>query len=477
MSTQQHAPDGKKPPGGPVVRLVERTTEQGRDVWHLEMGGAEITVTGADGTITRYTPKAGDVLAWLPAAELPGPLADHGELLFGRSRMGRVLTAATPELFRALQAALAAWRAAGHRTTVVLLPPSSEHARAPRERPAEFAPPSVTLLSDQLTQAAIRGMWAPHEWQRPADGLPYFVDASGVQVYAAPPATGGTPSPEAIAAASRIVLDLDDNKVSAFIICLGKWFAETGTAAAQLEPARLHVEDVLAFRGLKKHAHGGYRPEQKEEAKHDILFLRNLWVRSREVVWDVNKRGKREKVAVAVDDPLIEVSIESTVDLWGNETPFAFRVRPGPWAKHYLGEGTHWTTSVLRQIMRYHPYSDRLKMRLGIYLAFQWRIRARIGTWDQPWKLRTLLEGAKIEIPKKDPQRFFPRVLASLQEMQRDGVLAVCEALDYPNWQPPADEPPKRWVPKLLEGRWRLLPPDAVRDRLPASGGATRLPG
>ena len=90
MSNQQHEPDGKKPPGGPVVRLVEHTTEKGRDVWHLEMGGAEITVTGADGTITRYTPKAGDELAWLPAAELPGPLADHGEVLFGRTRMGRV---------------------------------------------------------------------------------------------------------------------------------------------------------------------------------------------------------------------------------------------------------------------------------------------------------------------------------------------------------------------------------------------------
>ncbi len=475
MSNQRHEAEEKKPPGGPVVRLVERTDENGRDVWHLEMGGAEITVTGADGTITRYTPKAGDELAWLPAAELPGPLVDHGELLFGRSRMGRVLTAATPELFQTLQTALAEWRRAGHRTSVVLLPPSPEHERTPRERPAEFAPPSITLMSDQHTQAAIRGMWAPHEWQRPADGLPYFIDATGVQVYAAPPATGRTPSPEAISAASKIVLDLDDDKVSAFIICLGKWFAEAGAAAAQLEPARLHVEDILAFRGTKKHHRGGYRLEQKEEAKHDLLFLRNLWVRSREEVWDVNKRGKREKVAVNVDDPLIEVSIESTVDLWGTETPYAFRVRPGPWAKHYLGEGTHWTTSVLRQIMRYHPYSDRIKMRLGIYLAFQWRIRSRVGTWDQPWKLRTLLEGAKIEVPERNPQRFFPQVLRALTGLQDDGVLAVCEALDFPDWQPPADEPPKRWVPKLLEGRWRLLPPEALRDRLPKPVSQNRL--
>ena len=125
--------------------------------------------------------------------------------------------------------------------------------------------------------------------------------------------------------------------------------------------------------------------------------------------------------------------------------------------------------------MRYHPYSDRIKMRLGIYLAFQWRIRSRVGTWDQPWKLRTLLEGAKIEVPERNPQRFFPQVLRALTGLQDDGVLAVCEALDFPGWQPPADEPPKRWVPKLLEGRWRLLPPEALRDRLPKPVSQNRL--
>jgi len=74
------------------------------------------------------------------------------------------------------------------------------------------------------------------------------------------------------------------------------------------------------------------------------------------------------------------------------------------------------------------------------------------------------------------PRLFFPRVLASLQEMQQDGVLAVCEALDFPDWCPPADEAPKRWVPKLLEGRWRLLPPDTLRDRLPKSVANAKLP-
>jgi hypothetical protein len=190
-------------------------------------------------------------------------------------------------------------------------------------------------------------------------------------------------------------------------------------------------------------------------------------VRSHQQVWETTRRGKRQLVDVDVDDPLVEVSVESVQDLWGERTPYAFRFRPGPWARHYLGGPQHWTTAVLKQIMAYHPYSDRLKMRLGLYLTFQWRIRVNRGTLDQPWKLKTLLEGAKIELPKKDPQRFYPRVIAALEELRADGVLAVCEALDFPDWTVPGDTPPKRWVPELLGGRWRLLPADEVRNRLP----------
>lgn len=322
-----------------------------------------------------------------------------------------------------------------------------------RERPAEFAPPAITLLSDPHTQAGVRSMWAPLEWQRPTSGAPFYKDKNLVLVYAKD--------------ASDIVLSLDDAKANAFIICLGKWWAETSGDTTWPRDARIYVEDILAFRGIKKHVHGGYEPKQKEAVKEDILALRHLWVRSHQQIWETTRSGKRRLVDVDVDDPLVEVSVESTVDLWGERAPYAIRFRPGPWARYYLGDAQHWTTPVLKTVMGYDPRYDRLKMRLGIYLAFQWRIRARKSSWDQPWKLRTLLEGAKVDIPKRNPQRFFPQVIRALEGLRADGVLTVCEALDFPDWTVPADEPPKRWVPKLLDGRWRLLPVAAVRDRLP----------
>jgi len=338
----------------------------------------------------------------------------------------------------------------------------------PTERPAsEFAPSFLVNLSDQQTQAAIRSMWAhPTEWQLSTNALPYFNDkGTGVQVSVIPGGRGASTDPEAIAEASKTVLALDDQTVSAFIICMGKWFADAG-ARATMEPVRVHVTDVLGFRGIKKHVNGGYRPEQKEEAKQDILLLRNIWVRAKDEVWEKGKTGKRKPVSVTVDDPLIEVSIEHTTDIWGEESPYAFRVRPGGWARHYLTSGTHWTTTMLRQIMQYHPYRDRLAMRLGIYLAFQRRMRSPHGNWDQPWKLRTLLEGAKIDVPKRNPQRFFPQVEAALAQLHRDGALSVCECLDPHTWPPPAaDGPPKSWVPRRLNDRWHLLPPADVMRR------------
>jgi hypothetical protein len=327
-------------------------------------------------------------------------------------------------------------------------------------RPGAFAPATVNVLSDPHTQAGIRGIWAPQEWERPDGGAPFYRDKNGVMVYARD--------------ASDIVLSLDDAKANTLLICLGKWFSETSGDLAWPDSARVYVEDILAFRGIKKHVHGGYEAKQKEATKADVLALNDLWVRSHQTVWETTRSGKRKRVEVDVDDPLVIISLESTVDLWGERTPYAFRFRPGPWARHYLGGPQHWTTPVLKTIMGYHPERDRIKMRLGIYLTFQWRIRANKASWDQPWKLKTLLEGAKLEVPARNPQRFFPRVLNALAELQEDGVLAVCEALDFPDWTPPADEPPKRWVPKLLDGRWRLQPTGEVRDRLPAPPDGTR---
>jgi hypothetical protein len=346
-------------------------------------------------------------------------------------------------------------------------------ARRWRPRAPDFAPPAISVLSDKNTQAAARAIWAtPDEWSQDG-GWPYYTDDDGVLLLVRPYGTGLSPSTAELALAKRTLFSLADDTVATLVICLGKWLGETGGSRAAdgaLAAVTVYVDDVLGYRGVKKHHKGGYRRAQKEEAKAHVLALRDLWVRSNDTVWA--GRGKRRRqLDVVVDDPLMEVSVESTKDLFGTVTPYAFRVRPGPWAGYYLSDGQRWVTSVLRQVMRYDTRQGlgRLKMRLGLYLTFQWRIRARHGTLDQPLHLRALLEGAKIAAPSTHPERFFPQVVEALYGLHDDGVLAVCEALDLPgrDWRPPADRPPKTWIPEVLAGRWRLLPAGELRDRLP----------
>lgn len=341
----------------------------------------------------------------------------------------------------------------------------------PEARPAG----TLHILSDPHTQASIRSMWEPQEWAQPADGYPYYQDReTSVQVYLVPLGTQGEPTPETIAVASRELLGLDDNKVSAFIICMGKWLAETKSDSSHILPTRVHVDDVLAFRGVQKHHKGGYRREQKEETRADLLALRHIWVRSEEEVWETNRRGRRRKVQVNVNSPLLEISYEAVSEDGGGDLPYAFRIRPGDWAKSYLGPGTRWTALMLQTITRYDPRQGvgRLAMRLGIYLTMQWRIRARTQNFDQPWQMSTLLEGARITLPDRNKDRFRKEVERALVKLHQDGILGRCECLDPLT----GDEAPKEWWSQWLRTRWVVQPVPDVQERYAAIGLPVEAP-
>lgn len=345
--------------------------------------------------------------------------------------------------------------------------PTQPDTAAPDERPIEgepsspsgdSAPDAVTIFSDPHSQAAIRSMWAVDSgdftnWQRPEDRPPYYLDPNHkVMVY--------VPG-QAVEAAWQTVLALDDDKVSTFIICMGKWFADTTGAEGMLRSTRIHVSDVLGFRGVKKHHKGGYRREQKQEARRDILTLSDIWVRSNERIWEMKGSRKRQK-EVVVDSRLVEVAIESDVDIFGEETPYAFRVRPGDWAIPYLGEHNRMTAMLLRPVMAYDARQgvERIAMRLGIYLTMQWRIRSGHRTYAQPWLVRTLFEGAYLPL---DPDhrlrgRIREQFEAALDLLQRDGVHAGWQ---YERW----DEdglPSRGWFSRWLGWTVSVTPPPAV---------------
>jgi hypothetical protein len=323
----------------------------------------------------------------------------------------------------------------------------------PTPPPGPFTPDAISFINARPALAAMRAMWAGKTgWQQQEDGPPYFTDKTGVTVYAQ---EGAQFNPLALDAAWQRVLSLDDSKVSTFLICLGKWMADTGGEAKNLSKTRVHVADILSFRGLKKHHAGGFRREHKEEARADILALNSIWVRSIEEVRTA--RGKVEKRAI--DSRLLEVAIESNPDLFGGFEPFAFRVAPGDWAGHFLGEHNRQVATLLRPVMRYDPDKQRLPMRLGIYLASLWRNRAHNASYDDAPRVATLLEGAFIALPTNNFERFRQQVEDALDRLQSDAVIGAWEYVGD------GELPARKWLPVWLGWKIKIVPVGAAVER------------
>jgi len=310
-----------------------------------------------------------------------------------------------------------------------------------------FVPATLSIINAAPTMAAIRAMWALRlHWQHPVGEQPYFADKNGVTVYAQ---AADHFSPLALEADWQGVLSLDDSKVSTFLICLGKWMADTGGNPHGLTKTRVHVADILSFRGVKKHHAGGYRREQKEEVRDAILALNAIWVRS--IAEVRNEQGKLERHAI--DSRLLEVAIESTPDASGVPEPFSFKIAPGDWAQHFLGRRNRFVATLLREVLRYDPDKQRLPMRLGIYLASQWRNRAKDKNYEQPFLVKTLLAGACISLPTSNFQRFREQFEQALDWLEEDAVIAPWEYhVEH------VELPMRKWFPLWLEWNVRVIP-------------------
>jgi len=306
-------------------------------------------------------------------------------------------------------------------------PESTEHARAlPGPSRASFADlPTLTFPSGMVLPLVWQGVYAASngqidKWTPAHEGMPpTYADADGNRMFVHPGDGSTRLTAEQAAAAMDLVLRLDDDVVSAAVISMGKWIADTGGTVAQtaeglpiLPKIRIHVADILRFQGIKQHAKGGYRPEQKQKVARDLRVLNEIWVTGKQEIF--TRQGRRMvRKDVNVRSRFMELTQEDDLDLLGNETPYAFRVAPGEWIAPMLGEYYRLMAILLRPVMGYDPRQGmgRVAMRLGLYLAWQWRIRASHGNFEQPWYVRTLLEGACIPIPPKTDRKARQRLI------------------------------------------------------------------
>jgi hypothetical protein len=113
-----------------------------------------------------------------------------------------------------------------------------------------------------------------------------------------------------------------------------------------------------------------------------------------------------------------------------------------------------------------------MAMRLGIYLASQWRIRASSQNYAQPWRVSTLLNGACLDLPERNQQRFRDQFENALDQLQEDEVIAGWE------YERDGELPLRHWFQLWLGWTVRVTPPQAILDHYtPIATARTRAIG
>ena len=340
----------------------------------------------------------------------------------------------------------------------------------PRATP--FTPGQGTVLSAPPVHGVTEAFWAIGSTHggalhRQPNAPPLFRASNNVLI-----SVGGnsvrTVSAEEEAALWQAALELDDDTAAAFWICMAKWFADT-QGRDRSTSTRVHVADILSFRGLKQQVAGGYKTIQKQDVRQDILALNDVWVKSEDTVYD-GEGKKRKPKTVYLESRLLEVAIESE-DPEG-QVPYAFRVRPGDWAQPYLTEDNRETALLLRPILQYDARQgvERMAMRIGLYLTLQWRTRASHATYGQSFKMETLLTRTRLGVPtdRRIYTRFRDQVEDALDRLQEDGLIGTRDEQGQvvSGWRydkgDDATLPSSRWFPIWL--RWTVLipPPSAI---------------
>ncbi len=322
-----------------------------------------------------------------------------------------------------------------------------------RKRKTNSAPDGTGLpvLAGAATEAAIdaildRGTtWRQHEAAAPTHG-------NREETYVSLGDPSGQLSPLEQTTAWNSVLALDDATAQTFLYVMARCLSAADGPSARV---RIHVNDILAFRGVKRHPMGDYRVEQKVEERERLLLLRKMWVVGRDVVEE--QRGKKvRKRRVRLYSPLIELQIEADdtaralelphVELVREVVPYAFRVGLGGWNNAYRG-AQGYMRALLDRIVKYDPKRavERIALRVGLHLHFRPAPMRSVGE---------LLAGGKIEVPERNAARFRDSVEDALDLLVQDGVLGGW------NYESPSELPQKGWVPVWLDWRVLISPPN-----------------
>jgi len=354
-------------------------------------------------------------------------------------------------------------RPAKHESSVVHVPPPADGPELVEARalPHHVAEP-LMIVRGKAAETAIDAIFDKgRNWTRRPNKAPiYGDDRDGAYVALGDPLTRMTATQED--GAWRKVLALDDQTAQTFLYVMALCLAAADPSAGGFGRARMHVSDVLAFRGVQRHHKGDFRPEQKAEERVRLMTLSDMFVVGRDII--IERRGKSmRKKPIVLTSRLIIVAVETEgqvgtqmvlpEDEESLEGPiYGFRVSLGEWAQPYIA-ASGYVREILSRIMQYDPTRgvERIALRLGLLL--------HLRTLDRR-SVHELLDAARIEIPERNAHRLRERFEAALDLLVADGIIG--------SWTYVGDStvPAYRWLNVWLQHEIAFTASTVVRREL-----------
>ncbi len=287
----------------------------------------------------------------------------------------------------------------------------------------------------------------PSSWRKTADGSLYYGDSDKTFVSIGDPRVPAAVNAEE--AWNMVIQVGGDEAAQTLLYVMARCLGNPNPA----EKVRIHVNDSLDFRGLKRHRKRDFRPEQKRAEARRFRLLSDIWVTARDTV-DVKSGKSVRKKPINLTTRLIEVEVESEEDFRakkaggpirlpsivsadGTDIPLAVRASIGGWSRPYL-ETPDYVKHMLHTIVQYDVGKDdtRFAMRFALALMFR-RIGDRTTVGE-------LLESARIALPKYHVDHFKESVEDAFEHLTRDGLIG---AWHYENEE---ELPLTRWTTKWL---------------------------
>lgn len=294
----------------------------------------------------------------------------------------------------------------------------------------------------------------PTAWHQSPGGSLYYGDTEQTFVSIGDPRA---PAAVSFENAWKLVIELGgDEAVQTLIFVMAQCLG----AENQLEKVRIHVNDSLEFRGLRRHRKRDFRPEQKREEARRFRILSDIWVSVRDTIEIGTGRGKRKK-PIHVISRLIEIAVESEdegsaqgrgaplplpsiVSGEGRDIPYAVRVKMGDWVRPYTEATPPAVRQMLQKVIQYDVATEAQRIALRFSLAmFFGRVHGTITVGE-------LLQSSRLTSPTRRADVFKDAVEEALELLTRDGLIGGWRYAE-------GDEvlPHTRWVGRWL--KWTIV--------------------